>query len=175
MIAPSIEGERVGDGIENHDKRSGDVDDMTSSGSIDSKRVKAALLAAGSQHTHYRSRAQGNGSPVSSWPPTNHAEHPYGPARHNRRCRKLKIERINNNHAQRHKTTHLRCAHGAQSSDILLKHCDRVVAPIRRCDRIKFKPTRVSQVRNSKMTHLVHAHAVHVRKILSEFQLLASG
>jgi len=36
-IVPSIEGERVRDGIGNCDEQSGDMDDTTSSGSVDSK------------------------------------------------------------------------------------------------------------------------------------------
>ena len=96
MAARELE-ERAGDseGIGSHDERSGDMDSTTSSGSIDLVRVKTALLAANSQHTRYRLRAQGNSSPVSSWPPTNHAEHPYGSIRCKRRHRKLEIERLN--------------------------------------------------------------------------------
>ena len=132
----------------------------TSNFSVDSTRVNAALLATDSQQTRSSQIPRRYDSPVSSWPPTNHAEHPYGPARHNRRRGKLKIERINDNHAQRCKTTHLRRAHGAQSPDIPSKRCDRVVAPIHQRDRIKFEPTRVSQARNGKTTHLARAHAV---------------
>ena len=78
LIAANVEGERVGNGVGNHDEWSSDMDGITSSGSADLKQVKAALLAANSQHTHYRSRAQGNSSPVLSKPPTDPTECPYG-------------------------------------------------------------------------------------------------
>ena len=96
VMARNVE-ERAGNGngVGNRDKRSGDMDITTSSGSADSKQVKAALLAAGSQYTCYRSRFQGNSSPVSSGPPTSCAECPYGPTRCKCQCRKLKIECLN--------------------------------------------------------------------------------
>ena len=83
-IAPSIEGKRVGDRVGNRDEWNGDVDGTTSGGSIDSKRVKTALLAVNSQHTRYRSRARGNGSPVSSWTPIQPTDRPYRLARRQR-------------------------------------------------------------------------------------------
>ena len=70
-----------GSGVGNRDEWNGDSDDMTSGGSINLKRVKTVLLAAGSRHTSYRLRFQGNGSPVLSWPPIQPVNNPYGPAR----------------------------------------------------------------------------------------------
>ena len=95
-IAPSVEGERAGDGDggRNGDDRDGgqdgDVDGATSGSSIDSNRVNAALLAGDSQHMHYSRRKRDGNSPVSSWPPTNPTDHPYRGIRCRWRCRRIK-------------------------------------------------------------------------------------
>ena len=55
-IAPSVGGERAGTGDGNQNSDDGDVDDMTSSGSVDSIRVKAALQAGETQQMCYSRR-----------------------------------------------------------------------------------------------------------------------
>ena len=90
---------------------------MTSGSSIDSKRVKTALLAANSQHTRYRSRFQGNSLPVLSWPPIQPVNDQYGSARHKRCCGKLKIKHLNDKKSAKLdmiETAHLECASAAQ-------------------------------------------------------------
>ena len=122
-----------GNGVGNWDKQSSDVDNMTSGSSIDSKQVKVALLAAGSQYTCYRSRFQGNSSPVLSRPPTSCIECLYGPTRCKCRCRKLKIEHLNNkksaNATQEGETTY--CGHASivQPLETPLKCLHRVHRP----------------------------------------------
>ena len=75
-IAPSIEDERADDGVGNQDG-----DGTTSGGSVDSMRVNATLLAVESQHLRWSRRKQNGHLPVSSWPPIQPAEHPYGGVR----------------------------------------------------------------------------------------------
>jgi len=166
-IAPGVEGEKVNDGVGNRDERSGDVDGTTSGGSVDSKRVKPALLTAGSQLTCYRSKAQGNSLPVSSWPPTNHAEPPYGPARRQRQREMLKIKRINDkkvSQTQQAEMTHQIRASAAQPPDILLQHSSRVAGPIRQRGHTKIAPIKVSQMQNSGNAYLARTHAVQPRR-----------
>jgi len=81
-IAPSVEGERAGDGDGGGYRDVGDVDSMTSGGDIDSKQVEAVLLATDSQHMRQSRRLQRNDLPVSSRPPIHHEEHPYRLVRH---------------------------------------------------------------------------------------------
>jgi len=60
-IAPSLEGERAGDGDGNGNRGDGDDGDAngtTSGGDADSMRVEAALLAAKSQYMRYRPRSR---------------------------------------------------------------------------------------------------------------------
>ena len=49
---PSVESERAGDSDSDLNGSDGDAGDMTSGGGVHSARVKAALLAAGSQHMY---------------------------------------------------------------------------------------------------------------------------
>ena len=77
-IAPSVKGKKVGDGDGRQSGDDGDVDGTTSISDIDSERVGAALLAVGSQHLHQSQRTGDNDLPVSSGPPIQHADHPYG-------------------------------------------------------------------------------------------------
>jgi len=69
MIAPSVKGKKGGDG---------DVDGTTSSSDVNSERVEAASLAVGSQHLHQSRRTGDNDLPVSSRPPIQHTDRPYG-------------------------------------------------------------------------------------------------
>ena len=52
-IAPIVEGQRAGKGEDDQNGDNGDMDGMTSGGSINSMRVEAALLAGKSQRMHY--------------------------------------------------------------------------------------------------------------------------
>jgi len=82
---PSVKGERAGEGDGNGNGDDGDIGDMngtTSGSNADSIRVEAVLLAAKSQYMHQSQRTRNNDLPVSSWPPIQHAERPYGPVRH---------------------------------------------------------------------------------------------
>ena len=51
-IVLSVKSERAGDGDGNLNGSDSDAGDMTSGGSVHSARVKAVLLAAGSQHMY---------------------------------------------------------------------------------------------------------------------------
>jgi len=77
-IVASVEGERAGDGNGGRNRDVGDLDGTTSSGDADSMRVKAVLLAAESQYTHYSSRSHQNNLPMSSRPPILSTRHLYG-------------------------------------------------------------------------------------------------
>ena len=83
-IAPNVEGERAGDGDGDRNGDGGDdggdsnVDDTTSGGDVNSTRVEAALLAAGSQHMHQDQQTRSKNLLVSSGPLTHRSEHPYG-------------------------------------------------------------------------------------------------
>jgi len=116
-IAPSVEGERAGDGDGDGDGDDGDVGDVdgtTSGGDADSMRVEAALLAAKSQYTRYSRRIRTGNPPVSSSPPVQFANRPYGLVRRRWRRGRLKIERINISQMKEVETTHLGCAHATQ-------------------------------------------------------------
>ena len=121
-IAPSVEGERAGDD-------DGDMDGMTSSDDVDSKRVEAALLAGDSQHTR-QSRRTGNGDlPVSSMPPIYPADRPYGPVRWRRRRGRIKITSIIVSQTLQVETTYLGRAGIAQPRGNHPKRAYRVIGP----------------------------------------------
>jgi hypothetical protein len=127
-VAASVEGERVGNGVGNRDEQRGDADGTTNGGSVDSKRVKTALLAAGSQLTYYRSRIQGYNSPVLPCTSIQPADRLYGPIR---RCGTPTIERINDKKVskpQTNETAHLEHARAAQPP---VQPADRPYGPAR--------------------------------------------
>ena len=68
-IVPDVKSERAGNGDDDQYGDDGDVGDTTSGSSVHLKRVKAALLAAKSQHVRCGQRTQNGNSPVSSRPP----------------------------------------------------------------------------------------------------------
>jgi len=139
------------------------VNDTTSNVSVDLTRVKAALLATDSQQTRSSRITRTGNLPVSSWPPTNHTERLYGPARPKRQRRKLKIERINDKNVsktQTIETAHLWNAHGAQPPDILSKWRNRVFGPIRLRARPKVERINISQMPRAETTHLARTHAM---------------
>ena len=156
-------GERAGNGsgVGNRDEWNGDGDDTTSSGSVDSKRVKTALLAANSQHTCYRSRFQGNGLPVLSWPPIQPVNNPYGPARHKHRRGKLKIERLNDKKSAKPdmiETAHLERASAVQPHGSTSNRVHGVYRPSRRCGSLEIEAIKVNPAWNGETTHLWCGH-----------------
>ena len=159
-IAPSLKGERAGNGDGDGyggDGGDGDVDGTTSSGHIDSSRVEEALLAAESQHTRYSSRLRRNNLPVSSWPPIQPERRPYGHVRRRQRRGRLKIERINEDQvskAQRVETTHLTHAHATQPPGNTPNRAYGIYRPRRQRGRIKIAPTNVSRTQKVENTYL---------------------
>jgi len=155
-IAPSVEGERAGDG-------DGDVGDTTSGGDVDSKRVEAALLAGESQLKRQSRRTQDKNLPVSSWPPIRSANRPYGLVRRRRRRGRLKIERINFNQVSQtpeNETTHLEHVCATQPPRNGPNQAYGVYRPRRRRGRIKIASTNVSRTRNSGNAYLGRVNAI---------------
>ena len=112
------------------------MDGMTSSGSIDSTRVEAALLAGKSQRMCYSRRKQIN-IPMSSWPPIRHADRPYGDVRRRHRHGRIKITSINISQTLKVETAYLESTYIAQPPLIDFKHAYRVIGLRRRRDPIK--------------------------------------
>ena len=162
-IAPSVKGERAGDGDGDRYEGDGDVDGTTSSGHIDSSRVEEALLATESQHTRSSRILRRNDLPVSSRPPVQRERRPYGSVRRRRRRGRLKIERINEDQVsqtQQVETTHLRRAHAVQPLGNDPKRAYGVVRPRHRRGRIKIAPTNVSRTRNGGNAYLGRVIAI---------------
>jgi len=168
-IVPSANGERAVDGDSERDGHDGSVDGTTSSGD----GVEAALLAGESQHMCYSQRTHIGNSPVSSWPPTQLWEHPYGLVRHRWWYRRLKIEHIwNVSQMEQVKTTYLACARVAQPPGNTSKHSYMVYRP--RCWRghIKIIPTNTSRTQNGNAYYgcdnviwSIWKHKRHVRML----------
>ena len=78
VIVPDVKSERAGNSDDDRYGDDGDVGDTTSGSSVHLKRVKAALLAAKSQHVRCGRRTRNGNSPVSSRPPIRPPERPYG-------------------------------------------------------------------------------------------------
>jgi len=157
----SVEGERASDGDGDGDGNRGDGEgDTTSGGDIDSKRVEAALLAGDSQLERQSRRIQMGNLPVLSVPPIQSERRPYGLVRHRRRCRRLKIERINVSKVQQGETTYLGRAHVMQPPGNASNHAYMVYRPRRQRDHIKSVPRNVSRVLEVKKTYLGHANAM---------------
>jgi len=96
---------------------------------------------------------------VSSWTPTNHAKHPYGPTRRQRRRGKLKIERINDKSVSQMpevETTHLQHAHATWAPEIPSKHSHRVHTPICRHGIPMIEWINISPMRNGETAYLRH-------------------
>ena len=164
LIAVNVEGKRVGNRVGNCDKQSSDMDGTTSGGSADSKQVKAMLLAANSQHTCYRLRAQGNSSPVSSESPTNPTECPYGHIRCQHQCRRLQVEPLKVSQVQKVKTTYLQCARVAQPHGDAPKCQYGVHRPIHWHNWVKIASINVSGVQEHETAHLECASTVQPLK-----------
>ena len=148
-IVLSVKSERAGDGDGNLNGSDSDAGDMTSGGSVHSARVKAVLLAAGSQHMYQRRRSGRRNLLVSSWPPIQLADRPNGHVRRRWQCGKLKIERIKVS-----KTAHLGRDRIAQPPRNASKHCYWVYRPRQRCGRIKIVPTNVNRAEGIKNAYL---------------------
>jgi len=162
-IAPSVEGERAGDGDGDgygDDGDDGDEGDTTSGGDVDSFRVEAALLAGDSQLERQSRRTRPGNLPVSSVPPTYRERRPYGLVRRRRRRGRLKIERINVSQAQQRETTHLGRACAMQPHGTESRRAYGVIRPRRRRGRIKIAPTNVSRTRNGGNAYLGRANAM---------------
>jgi len=165
-IAPSVESERAGDGDGDgygDDGGDGDVGDTTSGGSVHSKRVEAALLAGDSQLERQSRRIRTGNLPVSSGPPIQSTERPYGPIRRRRRRGRLKIERINVSKAQQvqnGQTTHLGLDRIAQPPRSAPDRACMVYRPRRQRGRIKIAPINVSRTRNGGNAYLGRAIAM---------------
>lgn len=110
-------------GNDDGDRNGGDrnMNSTTSIGNVDSTQVEAVLLA------------------VLSWPPTNHAEHPYEPARRQHQRGKLKIKCIKVSQARNGKTTHLQHTHAMRPPEIPSQHSNRVIGPICRRRSLKIE------------------------------------
>jgi len=185
VIAPSLEGERAGDGNRG-DGDDGDANGTTSGGDADSMRVEAALLAAKSQYMRYRPRSRRNDLPTSSGPPIQPERCPYGLARCRPRRGRLEIERINGDQvskAQKVETTHLAHAYATQPPENDPNQAYGVVRPRRRRGRIKIEPINVSRTRNGGNAHLGRVNAIQsmqrpekktrrVSKLTFEFRML---
>ena len=175
MIAPSVKGKKGGDGDGRRSGDDGDVNGMTSSGDVDSERVEAALLAVGSQHLHQSRRTGDNDLPVSSGPPIQHADRPYGLVRQRQRRGRLKIERIKVSQMPECKLmTHLGCVYTMQPPGNCSERAYRVCRPRRQRGRIKIVPsTNVSRTRNGANAYLECHNAIrsiwrpkeHVRRL----------
>ena len=173
VIAPrnakeAAEGAGDGDGDQNGDGGDnggdGDVDSTTSGGDANSTRVKAALLAAGSQHMRQDQQTRSKNLLVSSGPLTHHSECPYGLVRHLRRCGRIKFESRKVSQSHKAKTAYLEHVRGTQPLPNNPKHCLKVVGPRRQCDRIKIEAVKLEierindkTAREDEITHLGHA------------------
>ena len=156
-IAPNV-GKRAGDG-------DGDVDGTTSGGGIHSMRVKAALLAIGSQHLCQTRRSRNN-LPMSSRSPICYAERPFGTVRHRRRRGRLKVEAIKVSQTAKVEMTYLGCTGVVQPCRNISKSCCGAVGPWRRHGRIEIEPAKLKiervndkSAQEVKMTYRICARA----------------
>jgi len=161
-IAPSVEGERAGEGDGGGYGGDGDMGDTTSGGNSDSIRVEAALLAGESQRVRYSRRTRTGNLPVSSWPPVQHERRPYGSIRRRPRHGRLKIERINISQTPERETTYLGRAHVTQPPGNTSNQAYGVYRPRCRRGRIKSAPTNVSRTRNGGNAYLRRDNAIRL-------------
>ena len=122
------------------------------------------LLAANSQHTRYRSRFQGNGLPVLSWPPIQPINNLYRPARCKRRRAKLKIERLNDKKSAKLdmiEMAHVECASAAQPHGSTSNRVHGVYRPSCQCESLEIKAIKVNPAWNGETTYLWCVHVMH--------------
>jgi len=161
-VVARIVDETTGDGDGNRNGGDGDVHGTTSSGHIHSRRAEKALLAADSQHTRSSQVSRRYNSPVPPRPPIQSADRPYGPARHQRRRRKLKIERINDKSISQTpevETTHLQRGRFAQPRENPSRRCWKVHRPTCQHGTLKIERINVSRTPRAETTHLTRTHA----------------
>ena len=134
-IALGFEGKGAGNGNGGQngdggdDRGDGSMDGTTSGGGVHSTRVKTVLLTTESQHTRQNRRNRNGNSPVSSMPPTNHANRPYGLVMHHRRHGRLKIKSIKVSQLETVETTYQECARVVQPP---VYHAERLYGLVRR-------------------------------------------
>ena len=166
-IAPKVVDETAGGGDGNRNGGDGDVHGTTSSGHVHLKRVEKALLAIDSQLKRQSQRTRNGDSPVSSWPPIQPTDRPYGPARHQLRRSKLKIEQINDKGVSQMpevETTHPQRVRFAQPRENPSGHRWEVHRPIRQRGTLKIERINVSRMPRAEMTHLARTHAAQPRR-----------
>ena len=154
-IAPDVEGETAegnGDGDGDQYGDDGDGDGITSGGSIDSIRVNAALLAVESQYMRQDQRTRNGDLPMSSRPPIQHLNRPYGLVIRRRQHGRIKIESINISQTLKVKKTYHRRAQATQPRRNPSKGCWKVHRTRRQCGRIKIVPANVKIERVSDKT-----------------------
>ena len=91
-IAMIVESEMAGGSDDERNGGNSGVDGTTSSGNVDSMRVKTMQLAAGSQHMCQSHRMQDRDLPVSSGPPIYPPENPYWTTGRQQQCARIKIK-----------------------------------------------------------------------------------
>ena len=96
---------------------------------------------------------------MSSRPPIQPVEHPYGAIKRCRQRRRLKIKSIKVSQLEMAETTYQECARAAQPPVYHAEHLYGLVRCHHQHGRIKFKPAKVSQSRKREMTHLGLVHS----------------
>ena len=146
VIVPRSEDDGAGKGNGDQDGDDGDVGGMTSSGDVDSTRVEAALLAAGSQHMRQDQQTQSKNLLVSSMPPTYSIRCPncsYGDVRRQHRHRRIKFAPIKVNQMLKFKMTYLGRTGIVQPCGNRLKRLNKVIGPRHRHGQIKIRSVKL--------------------------------
>ena len=133
------------------------MDSTTSGSGVHPTRVKTALLAEESQHMRQTRGTQSNNLPMSSEPPIHHANHLYGPTRHQRRRGRLKVKAKNISQAQNGQTTYWIRARAAQPCVNAPRRRYGVHRPRRQCGRIKTVPENINPAQEVEKTYWVRA------------------
>ena len=165
-IAPKVIDETAGNGDGDRNGGGGAVNGTTSSGNVDSTRVEAALLATDSQQTRSGRITRKHSLPVSSEPPIQPAEQPYGLIRRQLRRGKLKIERINDKGVSQMpevETTHPQRVRFAQPHENPSRRRWEVHRPIHQRGTLKVERINVSRMPRAETTHLARTHAAQPR------------
>ena len=145
---------------------------MTSGSDVDSTRVEAVMLAAGSQHMCQDQQTQSKNLLVPSMPPTYSIRRPnrlYGDVMRRWRHGRIKTEPIKANTARKDKSTHLECIRTAQppiNAPNTSRCAYRVIGLRRRRSRMKIKTVKLEikrindkSAREDKRTYLERAQA----------------
>ena len=154
VVAPGAEGERAYEGEGDRDGDDMDGDGTASSGNADSTRVNGVRLA-GEAGQHEKTNAETKKNvPVSSGPPIQREERPYGDVTRRRRHGKIKSEPANISPTRNGGKAYLGHASAAQPPINAPKRRDGVHRTCRQHGRIKFIPTKVSQSRKDETAYL---------------------